>query len=369
VLRLATQLEHLNIPYNFNIDTIVDKMGYMPHLTYLYIQEKMTNIRPNTLLKKCSKLQILHLQLNNPAEQYQISSNSLQTLLIDSKVNLASISIECPNLEVLKFLSRTEINEVFIIGQHKIQELTSKGPIKNGLFGNFSSVKIANQHIFMPGNFDQLDLITSIENLTLECVPTKVHRLYDAIDRLTQLSLKSLDLVGIHRFESVSTDILTNLTRLGLKNCEIKKNEMKFVNLTDLKDLQMIGSREIETVKINGCYKLSNLALVGHEHLRTIEFKDLPNLESIDVRNCALNVSSWRQIEKLTNLKVISASVIPMSSYLKITDQCPLITISGKKVMDGVYHGSVAMLGTPLEWTSKEEYDESGPMVRTRKVW
>jgi hypothetical protein len=370
VLQLATQLQHLNIPYKFNIDSVVKKMDYMPNLTHLYIQEKMTNTLPSTLLEKCSKLQFLHLQLDNRTEQYHIASKTLQTLIIDSKASLNSVTIECPNLEVLKFTppQAAWINDVFIVGENKIKEFTSKTPITN-IHGNFSSVKKANHHSFL--NSEQLDSMTALEELNLECEAPKTQAIYNAMNMLHHLTnLRCLDLTKVQRCEDlVNNDVLSQLTKLVFKNCGINSNEFSFVNFTNLKELHIQQSSSLTTLKISGCHQLSNLVLFDNQSFRTLEIKDSPNLESVDVRNCALNLSSWRQIEKLPNLHTLLATVIPMSSYLKITGQSPLITLSANKVMDRVYQGSIAMLGTRMDWLSKEEYDESGPNIRIRKIF
>jgi hypothetical protein len=370
VLQLATQLQHLNIPYKFNIDSVVKKMDYMPNLTHLYIQEKMTNTLPSTLLEKCSKLQFLHLQLDNRTEQYHIASKTLQTLIIDSKASLNSVTIECPNLEVLKFTppQAAWINDVFIVGENKIKEFTSKTPITN-IQGNFSSVKKANHHSFL--NSEQLDSMTALEELNLECEAPKTQAIYNAMNMLHHLTnLRCLDLTKVQRCEDlVNNDVLSQLTKLVFKNCGINSNEFSFVNFTNLKELHIQQSSSLTTLKISGCHQLSNLVLFDNQSFRTLEIKDSPNLESVDVRNCALNLSSWRQIEKLPNLHTLLATVIPMSSYLKITGQSPLITLSANKVMDRVYQGSIAMLGTRMDWLSKVEYDESGPNIRIRKIF
>jgi hypothetical protein len=372
VLQLATQLQHLNIPYKFNIDSVVKKMDYMPNLTHLYIQEKMTNTLPGTLLEKCSKLQFLHLQLDNRTEQYHIASKTLQTLIIDSKASLNSVTIECPNLEVLKFTppQAAFINDVFIVGENKIKEFTSKTPITN-IHGNFGSVKKANHNSFLPGNSEQLDSMTALEELTLECEAPKTQAVYNAMNKLHHLTnLRRLDLTKVQRCEDlVNNDVLSQLTKLVLKNCGINSNEFNFVNFTNLKELHVQQSSSLTTLKISGCHQLSNLVLFDNQSFRTLEIKDSPNLESVDLRNCALNLSSWRQIEKLPNLHNLLATVIPMSSYLKITGQSPLITLSANKVMDRVYQGSIAMLGTRMDWLSKVEYDESGPNIRIRKIF
>ena len=368
VLHLATQLQRLNIPPGFKIDSLVTEMPIMPNLTYLYIQDSLTKVAPNTIFEKCPKLKYLHVMMDDLTAPYQIASNNLQTLLISSRYDLHSVTIECPNLEVLKvlkYMAPKSIGDIHVIGPHKLREFTCHSLIKNGLHGNFDSVKITDYNIFA-----KIDPVPNIEELTLECDSQHTQKVYESLDRLNQLpNLKTLDLINVKRLEAVPSSIFSQLSKLILRKCEIKGNELSFKNLINLKDLQIIDSTEISSIKITGCHQLSNLVLFNHAHLRTLEIKDSLNIEHIDVRNCALNISAWRQLENLPKMVHLSATILPMTSYMKIIEQNPIATIFGKKVMDRVYHGSISMINTSIEWKTKEEYDESGPNILIRKCF
>lgn len=376
VLLFATSLQHLNIPPFFKVDKVVEGMGSLPNLTYLYVEDKMEKSLPNTLLEKCTNLRHLHLQLDNPAEQYRIDSKNLRTLLINSSVNLNKITIDCPNLEVLKFFAPRgdqHINEVHVIGEHKLEEFTSKSPIIS-TFGDFSSVKVADKHTLMPGNREFLDLMPNLEKLTLEnsepnsaVIMGKVRYDYETLEWLTRLkSLNWLEMGKVTRFEEY--EVLSRLTKLVLKECNLYGNRIHFKNLTNLRELHLHHCKDISAVKITGCQNITNLVLFYMDHLRSLTIEDAPNIEKLDIRNCNLNLDSWQELQKMSKLTKLAALVIPANSFKHFASRWPKIEISGKTVTDRVYEGGLSILGTVVKnvnWISKEEYDESGPTVRS----
>lgn len=379
VLQFATNLRRLNIPPYFKVDKIIQNMASLPNLTYLCLQDQMAKTLPNTVLEKCTKLRHLHLHLDDGKEQYSFQSTNLQTLLIDSSVSLNSVSIDCPNLEVLKFLApRRQIKEVHVVGEHKLEDFTSKMPIIS-LFGNFNSVKVADQNTLLPRNHQRLGLMPLVEKLMLENVDSRspftsgrTQLIDETIDSLTQLKeLKSLDLVKITKFES-ALSAMSQLTKLVIRECNTYGNIIHLDNLPFLQEFQLLHSKEISTVKITACKQITNLVIFTNDNLRTLQINGAPNIEKLDMRNCTLNLESWKELRNLTKLKLVVALVVPISSYEYFTSRSPRVEIYGKTVSDRVYEGGTSILGTVVQqinWISKEEYEESGPSVRSSRPY
>jgi len=159
---------------------------------------------------------------------------------------------------------------------------------------------------------------------------------------LTELTV--LNLRNSHFTSSIPSTInnLSNLTYLGLYNCELSGNIPDLGNLTQLVTIDLSFNDLTGTIpaSLNALTNLERLWLYSNQLDGTIpDFSSLTNLTWIDLRNNALtgNIPAW--ITSLTNLSTLNLSNNQLSGSLPtISSMASLMSLS---LNDNQFTGAV----------------------------